>query len=95
MTNNKYNVSPKLWRKFKSDLSKALYNSIMYQMLPNQDITTHPKTPPMPMGQWSTICHNAACYAVWALEGDPMKTGDPVELVNVKTAKVLNTTLAK
>ena len=92
---NKYNVPTTLWKKFKTNESKALYIAIMDQMIPNQSITTHPKTPKIPAGQWSTICHNAACYAVWAFEKNPLKAGDPVEEVNMKTGKTIKLVQAK
>lgn len=90
---NKYKVPLKMWRKFKEH--KALYNAIMDQMMPNQDLTVHPKMPKMPQGQWSTICHNAACYAIWALQKDPLKKGDLVEGLNMKNGKTLYKKKAK
>ena len=63
----------------KTQEAKKLYNSIMDQMVPNQSITVHPKTPKMPANQWFTICHNAACYAAWALNKEPLVKGDTVE----------------
>lgn len=86
-TPNKYKVPLKMWRKFKEH--KALYNAIMDQMIPNQDLTTHPKTPKIPDGQWSTICHNSACYAIWALQKQPIKKGDIVEAINMKSGNVV------
>ena len=95
MIKNKYKVPVRLWKKFKTDESKKLYVGIMDQMIPNQDLTKHPKTPKMSPGQWSTICHNAACYAVWVLEKTPLKKGDTVEEVNMKTGKTVKFVKAK
>jgi hypothetical protein len=93
MVKNKYNVPLKMWRKFKEH--KALYNDIMDQMIPNQSLTTHPKTPKIPDGQWTTICHNAAVYAIWALQKQPLKKGDTVEHLNMKTGKTIKLSKAK
>lgn len=90
---NKYNVPLKMWRGFKEH--KALYNAMMDQMLPNQELTKHPKTPKIPHDQWTTICHNSACYAIWALQKTPLEKGDTVELLNMKTGKSIGTKKAK
>ena len=92
---NKHKVPVKLWKKFKTPASKKLYNDLMDQMLPNQQFTIHPKTPKIPAAQWGTICHNAACYAAWALEGDKLKKGDNVEYVDMRTGKTLKVQKAK
>ena len=74
----------------KTQEAKNLYNTIMDQMVPNQAITIHPKTPKMPANQWFTICHNSACYAAWALNKQPLVKGDTVEDISKlgKTVKV-------
>lgn len=95
MIKNTYKVPVKLWKKFKTDASKKLYNDVMKQMLPNQQFTIHPKTPKIPKDQWGTICHNAACYAAWSLEGDVLKKGDNVESVDMRTGKTLKVSKAK
>lgn len=92
---NKYKVPVNLWKKFKTQASKKLYNDVMDQMMPNQHLTIHPKTPKIPAPQWGTLCHNAACYAVWATEGHPLKEGDNVEIVSMKTGKRLKLQKAK
>lgn len=88
MIKNKYEVPQKLWKSMKTQEAKTLYNSMMDQMVPNQSITVHPKTPKMPANQWFTICHNAACYAAWALAKAPLIKGDTVVDIDKKAETV-------
>lgn len=89
MVKNKYKIPANLWKKLNGDPAKKMYIAVMDQMLPNQDLTTHPRTPKISHAQWTTICHNAACYAAWALTGEELVKGEIVESVNMKTGKVI------
>lgn len=75
---NKYNCHTKLWMKFKSNEAKKMYNDVMGQMLKNQSITCHPAMPKMTDDQWLTICHNASCYAAWAVRDEKLEKGNIV-----------------
>ncbi len=94
MTKNKYEVPQKLWKSFKTQEAKKVYNSVMDQMVPNQPLTIHPKTTKMPANQWFTICHNAACYAAWAIIETPLTKGDIVLDID-KSGKTVTTKKAK
>lgn len=93
MARNKYKVTKKLWKTFKTEQAKKLYNSIMDTSLKNQMNMNHPKQVKLPSAQWRTLCHNFACTAAWALrDAHPVKGSDVHLLTSrgkvVKTSKM-------
>ncbi len=88
MTKNKYYVPQRLWKTFKSDAAKNIFNDIMDQSLKNQAITAHPGTKKIPANGWKTICWNMACYAAWSVSKNPLKKGD--EVIDITRNKEVN-----
>ena len=86
MIKNKYKVPLKMWTKFK-EAGQLIYNDVMDQSLKNQELTVHPNTY-LPKDEWATICHNMACYAVWAVSENKLKKGDTVIDINSKGKEV-------
>lgn len=64
---NTHKVAPVLWRKWER-YQRSLYNLMFESTVADQSIFLHPKTKPLPVEQWNTICHNVACQAVWSAE---------------------------
>lgn len=62
MTENKYKVPARQWKKW-GPLQQLMFNNMNEFMLSNQKIISHPKAPRLPDDQWSTIAWNAAWHA--------------------------------
>lgn len=93
---NTNKVPLKLWRTFKTDAAKKMYNTVYERTLHNQAILVHPKAVWVPDLHWTTICHNFACIAVWELLGDPgLKKGTVVKDIVTKTGRVVKKYKAK
>lgn len=68
MITNKYKVPKVLWRKFRTQQARQVYNDVMEQSLKNMDITVHPAMDnAISQDEWCTICHNMACYAAFSV----------------------------
>ncbi len=82
MVKNKYKSPVKVWKGFKTESARQMYNDVMDQALENFSITAHPETYMLPQEEWKTICHNMACYAAWALRRQCLTKGSIVVDIN-------------
>ena len=66
MVKNSNKVPKGLWKTFKTDLAKKVFNDVFDETILSQGEMTHPKQTELPQAQWQTLCWNFACHAAWA-----------------------------
>lgn len=91
---NKYHCPAALWRKFKTNEIRTIYNEVMGRTLPNQSIMSHPDAEELTTKQWDTLCHNFSCIAAWEAKQQASKRG--TIMINVpKSGKPASAVKAK
>jgi hypothetical protein len=93
MVKNKYKAPAKIWKGFKTESARQMYNDVMEQALKNFSITRHPETA-MSQVEWETICHNMATYAAWALSKKQYLTKGSI-VVDIRSGKETQRQIAK
>lgn len=88
---NKYKCPPAIWKKMRTDKARKIYNDVMAQTLKNQSIVIPPKMPVIFWEHWYTICHNFAYFAVCAYQNEPLRKGDEVVDIDLKTGAKIRT----
>lgn len=89
---NKHHCPPALWRKFKTNEIRAIYNEVMDSTNKNQSVLS--PDPQLSTKDWETLCHNFSCYAAWAAKQQASKRG--TIMINVpKSGKPASAVKAK
>jgi len=75
----------------RTEKARKIYNDMMAQSLKNQGIMSHPKMPILVWDYWHTLYHNFAYFATCAYQNEPLRKGDEVIDINLKTGAKIRT----
>lgn len=68
MISNIHKVPAALWRSFKSNHAREIFNVVLSRSARNQLVIIPPKMKLISDNNWYIICHNIACMTAWAIE---------------------------